>query len=210
MRFNLIDFDTWKRKEYFNHYFSDVPCTYSMTVDIDISQLKKCDAKLYPTMLYLLTSLVNKYEEFRTALDYEGNVGIFSEMYPCYTVFHKDSETFSNMWTEFNESYDIFCSNYNEDIEKYGSIKSMNAKPNVPSNTFPVSMIPWTTFTGFNLNLKKGYEYLLPIFTIGKYYEKENKVLMPIVVQVHHAVCDGFHVSRFINELQDLISRFEN
>lgn len=209
MNFNLIDFNRWQRKEYFNYYFSDVPCTYSMTADIDISKLKKSNMKIYPTMLYLITSLVNKYEEFRTALNHEGNVGIFTEMCPCYTVFHKDSETFSNIWTEFNKDYSVFCSNYNIDIEKYGSVKSMIAKPNIPNNTFPVSMIPWTTFTGFNLNLKNGYDYLLPIFTIGKYYEKEDKVLMPLAIQVHHAVCDGFHVTRFINELQDLMARLE-
>lgn len=209
MNFNLIELDSWKRKEYFNHYFSDVPCTYSMTVDIDISKLKKYNVKLYPTMLYLLTSIINQHEEFRTALDDQGRVGIFNEMYPCYTVFHKESETFCDIWTEFNGSYDVFCSNYNEDIEKYGSMKGIRVKPSMPNNTFSVSMIPWATFTGFNLNLKNGYEYLLPIFTIGKYYEKDNKVLLPLAIQVHHAVCDGFHVTRFINKLQNLVDRFE-
>lgn len=66
-------------------------------------------------------------------------------------------------------------------------------------------MIPWTTFEGFNLNLQKGYEYLLPIFTMGKYYEENNRYWLPLAVQVHHGVCDGFHVCRFINELQELL-----
>ena len=81
----------------------------------------------------------------------------------------------------------------------------MMPKPNIPENNFSVSMIPWTTFEGFNLNLKKGYEYLLPIFTMGKYYEERGRYILPLAIQVHHAVCDGFHVCRFINELQDLI-----
>lgn len=66
-------------------------------------------------------------------------------------------------------------------------------------------MIPWSTFEGFHLNLQKGYNYLTPIFTIGKYYEEE-KIILPLAIQVHHAVCDGFHVCRFVNELQDLIN----
>lgn len=48
----------------------------------------------------------------------------------------------------------------------------MNAKPGVPENTFPVSMIPWTTFEGFNLNLQHGYDYLLPIFTMGRFLSR--------------------------------------
>ena len=138
-------------------------------------------------------------------MDEKGQVGVFSEMIPCYTVFHKDTEMFSNIWTEYRGDYAEFCKRYEEDIEHYGSNAGMMAKPNPPANTFPVSMIPWTTFEAFNLNLKKGYGYLLPIFTFGKYYEEDSKYYIPLSVQVHHAVCDGFHTCRFINELQEVI-----
>ena len=69
-----------------------------------------------------------------------------------------------------------------------------------------VSMIPWSTFDGFNLNLQKGYDYLIPIFTMGKYYRDDEKIILPLAIQVHHAVCDGFHICRFVNELQKLIN----
>ena len=95
---------------------------------------------------------------------------------------------------------------YEDDIRRYGDRLQMDGKPNVPANTFPVSMIPWATFEGFNLNLQKGYCYLTPIFTMGKYYEENGCVTLPLAIQVHHAVCDGFHVCRFINELQELIN----
>lgn len=81
----------------------------------------------------------------------------------------------------------------------------MLGKPGMPENVFPVSMIPWATFEGFNLNLQKGYDYLLPIFTMGKFYEESGRRFLPLSVQVHHAVCDGFHLCRFLRELQELI-----
>lgn len=203
MDFQLIEQEAWKRKEYFDHYFKHVPCTYSMTVKLDITGLK--DKKLYPTLLYGLATIVNRHEEFRTAMNENGQVGVFSEMMPCYTIFHKDSQTFSNLWTAYTADYTEFCARYREDMERYGNTEGMMAKPNPPENTFPVSMIPWTTFEGFNLNLKNGYDYLLPIFTFGKYQQDNGKYYIPLSVQVHHAVCDGFHTSRFINELQELI-----
>ncbi len=67
-------------------------------------------------------------------------------------------------------------------------------------------MIPWTTFEGFNLNFKHGYDYLLLIFTMGKYFKEQDKYLLPLSIQVHNAVCDGFHICRFANELQDLLN----
>lgn len=205
MNFNIINKEDWHRKEYFDHYFNEIPCTYSMTVKLDITKIKNSDRKLYPTMLYFITKVVNRHSEFRTAIDINGNLGVFDEMLPCYTVFNKESETFSNIWTQYCDSYDKFCKLYEKDIEMFGSVKKMVAKPDIPENNFPVSMIPWTTFDGFNLNLQKGYQYLLPIFTMGKYYEENSRYILPLAIQVHHAVCDGFHVSRFVNELQELV-----
>lgn len=206
MNFTVKNLDKWKRKEYFEHYFTNVPCTYSLTANIDISGIKAVGFKLYPTILYLLTSIVNMHEEFRTSIDAEGNVGVFDEMHPSYTIFHKETETFSNLWTEYDVDYKVFCGRFATDMKNYGTIERFIAKPEAPANTFPVSMIPWTTFTGFNLNLGEGYKYLLPIFTLGKYYNESDKILIPISIQVHHSVCDGYHVSLFINELQECIN----
>ena len=160
-------------------------------------------------MLYLLTKVVNRHAEFRTSINEIGEIGIYDSMLPCYTVFNKERETFSNIWTPYSKDYAKFFRDYEKDIRDFEANEEMRSKPNTPHNSFNVSMIPWVTFEGFNLNLQKGYRYLLPIFTMGKYYNENNKVLLPLAVQVHHAVCDGFHISRLINELQDLIHSFE-
>ena len=206
MLFEKIDRDTWARKEYFEHYFSNVPCTYSMTVKLDITKIRERQIKLYPAMLYYLTTIVNRHSEFRTSFNENDELGIYSEMIPCYTVFHKHTETFSNLWTVYTSNIEEFLAEYENDILQYGNQKGMMAKPNVPSNNFSVSMIPWATFEGFTLNLQKGYDYLKPIFTMGRYYQKAGRTLIPLAIQVHHAVCDGFHVCRFIDELQELIN----
>lgn len=205
MGFKLIDRNTWERAPFFQHYFRDVPCTYSMTTKLDITTIRQSRTKLYPALLYAISSVVNRHEEFRTAMDQRGQLGVFSEMHPCYTIFHSQTETFSNLWTEFSPDYSVFLKRYEEDHTLYGERCEMEAKPGTPANTFPVSMIPWTSFDGFNLNLQKGYDYLLPIFTLGKFEEEDGICRIPLAVQVHHAVCDGFHLSRFHNELQELI-----
>lgn len=202
MTFTPIDRAHWARKEYFDHYFSQVPCTYSAAFQLDITRLRQQGQKLYPTMLYHIAAEVNLHAEFRTALDGAGQLGIYDRMHPCYTIFHKESETFSNLWTEYTPDYEAFCEAYRRDMAQYGGNLGMEAKPGTTENTFPVSMLPWASFEGFNLNLQKGYDYLLPIFTMGRYQETGGKTLLPLAVQVHHAVCDGFHLCRFVNGLQ--------
>ena len=46
MQFTKIDINNWTRKEYFDHYFDYTPCTYSMTVKLDITKLKKDGKKI--------------------------------------------------------------------------------------------------------------------------------------------------------------------
>ncbi len=40
MDFKIINKDDWDRREYFEHYFSEIPCTYSMTVKLILAKLK--------------------------------------------------------------------------------------------------------------------------------------------------------------------------
>src|SRR5699024_1979871 len=54
MQFEKIDRETWTRREYFEHYFGAVPCTYSMTVKLDITPILESGRKLYPSLLYYL------------------------------------------------------------------------------------------------------------------------------------------------------------
>ena len=49
----------------------------------------------------------------------------------------------------------------------------------------------------------------LPIFTMGRYYEENGKTLLPLAVQVHHGVCDGFHLCRFVSGLQARLDGME-
>ena len=154
MVFEKIDRSSWKRNEYFENYFTNIPCTYSMTVKLDITQIKKKRMKLYPAMLYYLATIVNRHSEFRTAINQEGELGIYDEMIPSYTIFHEDTETFSNLWTPYIPDFEAFSMAYANDMQRYGSNYGMIGKPDVPENVFNVSMIPWSTFDGFNLNLQ--------------------------------------------------------
>ncbi len=205
MGFHLIDMDHWPRKEFYLHYLNDVVCSYSVNVELDITTLR--GEKLYPAMIWLLTGVVNKFQEFRTSLTDNGP-GYFDVMNPNYTIFNDAEKTFSCIWTEFTEDYALFCKRYQEDTERYSCSTQFAPKPGIPKNCFDISMVPWLTFSGFNINVFGAEKHLLPIFTMGKWKEKDNKRILPLAIQVHHAVCDGYHVGMFVEELQRKITEW--
>lgn len=208
MNFNPIDRDRWARKPYFEHYFNAVRCTYSMTANIDITlmrtELKRREMKLYPALIYMITTVVNRHREFRTCFDSEGRLGFWDRMSPSFTIFHEEDRTFSSIWAPYNEDFMVFYHRYLQQTETYKHAKTLFPDPSEPPNTIPISSIPWVEFTGFNLNIYAEGTYLLPIFTMGKYSGQDERIMLPLSAQLHHAVCDGYHAGLLFNELQEL------
>lgn len=213
MPFNLINMETWVRKEHFLHYMNHVRCTYSLTTNIDITVLrnvlKQKGLKAYPAQIHMLATIVNHLPEFRMGLTANGLPGYWSELNPSYTVFNSRTKTFSSIWTQYYYDFHVFYLSCIRDIEKYGRSTSFSPKGPAPDNTFPVSSIPWINFSAFNLNIYAEETYLLPIFTLGKYIEKNGKTLLPLTIQVHHAACDGYHIGQFIENLQLLALQYD-
>ena len=188
------------------HFIDEVRCSYSVSINLDISNLN--GKRLYPTMLWLLTQTVNQMPEFRTSLTDKG-LGYFDEMHPAYTIFNQERKTFSGIWTEYQPDYLSFLCSYEKDVGEYSSTTQYEPKPGRPANSFDVSMVPWFSFTAFNINVFGDGKYLLPIFTMGKVFEENEKTMLPLAIQVHHAVCDGYHVGKFIEILQTKINEFD-
>lgn len=211
--FRTIDLGTWNRAEHFAHYIDRVPCTYSFTVNLDVTGLRASLAaggrRTYPAQLWMLATAVNRFRELRMAFDSEGVLGAWDELHPAYTVFNRETETFSGIWTPYDADFTRFEQAAESDIATYSRATRFFPKDGRPANAFDVSSIPWLEFSAFTLDIPGATRHLAPIITLGRYLERDGATLLPVAIQVHHAVCDGFHAGRFVAALQDLASGHE-
>ena len=116
---------------------------------------------------------------------------------------HKDDETFSVLWTAYQPDLRAFCQDWEADRTRYGDIHTFEARPpEAGQGLFNISAVPWASFRSLHLELPEANDYLLPIFTLGRYRKENGRTLLPLAMQVHHGVTDGFHVGRFFNRLQ--------
>lgn len=205
MKFIEIPIEQWARKEHYKHYANAVRCTYSLTVDIDVSDLllalKTRGRKTYPAQLYMLSTVVNQFPEFRMSVDETNRLGCWESIDPMYTVYHPETETFSAVWTKYDACFSTFYEAYLADIAQYAN-GALFPQKNTPPHVFHISSLPWLDFIAFDLNVASSENYLLPIFTIGQYRKVDDKTFMPLAIQCHHAVCDGFHVGKFVEALR--------
>ncbi len=80
---------------------------------------------------------------------------------------------------------------------------------NQPRNFFDVSCLPWIKYRHFDVHVFDEGDFLAPVITWGKYEVEQEKYLMPLSMNIHHAVADGFHLSRFFIEVQELIDSID-
>lgn len=210
IRFNV---ETWQRKEHYHVYNEQINCGFSITTKIDITLLRSFiqshGYRFYPTMIYLLSSLVNAHDEFRLSKK-DNDLILWNKVNPNFTIFHNETETFSSLWCDYSDNIQDFMKNYNHQLNLYKDDYNLAPQPSQIENIFYISSLPWVSFDGFNLNIADIANNFAPIFTMGKFYHEGDKVLLPLAIQVHHAVCDGFHVGRFVNELQKLCNELTN
>ncbi|MDR0691024.1 MAG: chloramphenicol acetyltransferase [Streptococcaceae bacterium] len=187
-----------------------------MTTNIDItdlqSRLKEKELRTFPTQCWLFSRAVNDIREFRMAHNERGELGVWDYVNPRYNVFNEKTETFGVIWTEYTSNFRTFYEKCTADMNEYKSKVGFELMSDIP-NIFDFSCLSWVSFTGFNLNIycQHPFTWLAPQITIGKIAADYNgRLQLLVAIQVHHTICDGYHVGKFVERLQELCNKFED
>ena len=207
MNYTMIDLNEWSRGNLFQFYIDNMRIVMSLTVDIDVANLKlyskKTGIPFYPLMLWVVSKVINNHDEFKYSWDNKGNLIRWDYVSPSYTDFHSDDENFTKLVTEYTDDLHEFYGRVMADRERHKNDRAV--LDNQPLNFFDVSCLPWVRYKHFDVHVFDEGKFLAPVVTWGKYEQADGKLLMPLTMNIHHAVADGFHLSRFFNEVQELI-----
>lgn len=207
MAFHKIDMETWPRREHYIYYSEKIKTSYQMNVDIDVTELvgqcKKRKLRFYPVMIYVIMKAVNSNRAFRLAVDRDDRLGYYDVCHPSYTIFHKDDQTFSDIWTQYDEDFQTFYDAAVRDMEQYKDVKGIKAKPDRPDAFTPISCVPWVSFNSVSHDTPGPHKMYFPVITFGKYKSSGENRLLPFSVFVNHAAADGYHTSKLINDIQE-------
>ena len=213
-KFIPIDLAAWPRGQMFYYFSKMAPTGYSLTVQLDVTHmkavLKETGLKFFPAYLWLVTKNLNAWQEFRIA-EKDGQIGCYDTLTPLYASFHEDTKTFSLMWTEFDSDFRSFHEAYLRNQQTYGHNHGVLSQPDQlpPPNAYTVSALPWIAFQHFAVHSYENKPYYFPSVEAGKFQEVGGKLLMPLSITCHHATTDGYHVSRFLEQLQADMDQFQ-
>lgn len=207
MNYTLVNLNEWGRGSLFKFYIDKMRIVMSLTADVNVTNLraysKKNNLNFYPLMLWVVSKIINSHDEFKYSWDDAGNLIKWDFVSPSYTDFHADDENFVKMVTEYSDDLFEFCSRVDKDRQRHKNVQAILV--NQPPNFFDVSCLPWIKYSHFDIHVFDEGKFLAPVITWGKFEEKDGKLIMPLTMNIHHAVADGFHLSRFFNEVQELM-----
>lgn len=156
-------------------------------------------------MIWVVSKVVNSRDEFKYGWDAGGNLVRWESISPSYADFHREDESFTKLVTAYSDDLFDFHGRYLRDAEANRALRGI--APDQPPNFFDVSCLPWVSYRHVDMHVFDEGRFLAPVVTWGRYSpEGRGGLSMPLTMNIHHAVADGFHLSRFFNEVQALIN----
>lgn len=221
-RLELVDLDRLPRADHFRAFTQAVPCTFAMTVPLDVTgavtRHRSEGVPLYALLMHAILGVMNAPDlpEFR--FDWctgqrspdgkneskDDVPGLWSRVGANFTHLNPETKTFASLWLPWVEDETDFVALYRETIERFGRSPRMVPQGSIPPNHVPISMIPWAAYTGFQVNLPN-FRYLRPVVTMGKFgpsAANPARLTLPFTLQLHHATADGWHASEAVRRIE--------
>ena len=203
---NYLDTTTWARRdafEFFRHF--DKPY-FNVCVRLDVSPLKavltaRGGGGLSLACYFIALRLANLHQAFRLRLE-GGRVRVHDEVHGSTTVLREDGESF--FFAEFDHSadFDAFAAQAGAAID---AARTMHAafepKPDDSARVYFTSL-PWLHFTSFSHARNWKREDSIPRFAFGRAQAEAGALWLPMSVEVHHALMDGVHVGRYVQDFE--------
>lgn len=207
-KFKIIDEKNWKRATHYQVFKNYLEPFYCVTVELDIthflSVLKEKNISFTPAMIFMVTKCANKIEEFRYRIE-NSQVVLYDQIHTGFTYLDKDTELFKVVNVPMEDSLEAYV------FEATRLAKEQREYFTGPlgNDIFMFSPMPWVTFTHKSHTISGKKDNATPLIDWGKYYEKDDKIILPFSVQVHHAFVDGLHVGKLVTNLQKDLNNFQ-
>ena len=204
----LIDLRRWKRRDHYLLFRKYERPFFSVTVDVDVTAVWNGSrspgaASFFLTSLFLMLNAANDVEAFRLRLRPRG-VWRHDRVAVGPTIMRPD-ETFGFARLEPAATLADFVSRgqggYRGRRRAEGTSRPLGSDDIVFH-----SVLPWFRFSSFT-NALPGRGDSIPRIVFGQCTQQGARMMMPVAVEVHHALADGLDVARFFERFNAYLER---
>lgn len=196
MNGHYLNLESWPRRSHFQFFKRYELPFFGICADVPVSEtLRWCrDHKLSFSLACWFACLqtINEIPEFRYRIRGE-KVWVHDRIDVGTTMLNED-ETFSFRYFSFSSTFSAFCASANAatDLDERSDNDAL----------IHGSTLPWVRFTGLTHARRIGQDDSVPKVAFGRYGPSDKGTSMPVSLEVHHALMDGLHASRFFQQLE--------
>jgi len=206
-----LDIESWARRDLFEFFRGYEKPHFNICTRLDVTRLlsllrDRPGVSVSLAYLYFALRVANEIEPFHYRLK-DGKVIVHDVINGGTTVLLP------------NESFSYAYFDYQGDFQKFvlagaQSIKKVQAegllKPTMRDDLIYFTVLPWVSFTSFAHARTPGRGESVPRIAFGKFTSEGERTMLPISVEVHHALMDGLHVGRYLTRLEETLMEPRN
>jgi len=199
-----LDTEAWSRRHLFR-LFKDYDAPYfNVCADVDVTALlafaRERGLSCSVTYHFLSTKTANELEPFRYRL--HGERVLVHERVDAGAIVLLPDDSFTFVYFDFEEDFTAFHDRARAAVERARrEPPPLDARADRDDLVYH-SVIPWVSFTSISHARHSRLRNGIPKVTFGKYRDVAGRTLMPVSVEVNHALMDGLHVGRFFERFQ--------
>lgn len=201
--------ENWIRKEHFNFFNQFDEPFFGITANIECSfAYRICKQNGFSFFLYYLHQAlyaVNQIDELKTRFE-NPNVVQYQTIHASPTISRADN-TFGFSFILYKESFTDFIITAKQEIENIRNSNGLGLTESTMRNdVIHFSALPWISFTSVTHARHFQFRDSIPKITFGKYFWQNDKLFMPVSINAHHGLADGFHAATFLQLFESQIN----
>jgi chloramphenicol O-acetyltransferase type A len=202
-----LDVTNWSRRDAFEFFRGYDNPYFNVCTRLDISRLmtflqNKPDVSVSLSYHYFALRIANEIEPFRYRLD-QGRVLVHDVIHGGTTVLHEDG-SLRFVHFEYENSFEEFQKRAGRSIA-HARTEERAAGPRRDDDAVVYfTTLPWISFTSISHARNWGHEDSTPMIAFGRFLAEGARTLLPVSVEVHHALMDGFHVGQYLTRFEEM------
>lgn len=206
-QFVRIDVENWKRAMHCKVFRASVEPAFCVTFELDITnflnKIREKGSSFTFAMIYSVTCCANQIEEFRYRF-VDGEVVLYDQIDTAFTYLDKETELFKVVNVPMEETLEAYVTSATKIAEEQ---KEYFTGP-LGTDIFQFSPMPWVSFTHISHTNAGKKDNATPLIDWGKYFQRDERIILLFSVQAHHSFVDGLHIGKLADTLQAYLDAF--
>ena len=207
----VINIENWNRKEHFNFFLNYDEPFWGIVSNVECTKgynfCKENNISFFLHYFYHSLKAVNSIKEFRYRI--ENNLLVEYETIHASQTIEKEDKTFAFGLFPYFDNFDDFVKYSQQEIAEIKKTKGLGLERvdnPLRLDVIHFSVVKWLSFTGLTHARNFKFQDSIPKITFGKLFKEQDKLFLPVSINAHHSLMDGYHASLFFNLFENLIN----